>query len=42
MYALIETPYQEVGRKLKVETPHGLINAVVARLPLQKEPEPEE
>ena len=39
--ALIETPYQEVGRKLKVETPDGMIGAVVARLPLQKE-EPEE
>jgi len=39
--ALIETPYQEVGRKLKVETPGGMISAVVAKLPLQKE-EPEE
>lgn len=35
--ALIETPYQEVGRKLKVETPDGMIDAVVAKLPLKKE-----
>ena len=40
--ALIETPYQEVGRKLRVETPDGLINAVVAKLPLKKEEEPSE
>lgn len=39
--ALIETPYQDVGRRLKVETPEGLIDAVVAKLPLEKE-EPEE
>jgi len=37
--ALIETPYQEAGRKLKVETPDGLISAVVAKLPLEKEKE---
>lgn len=40
--ALIETPYQEVGRKLKVETPDGLIDAVVAKLPLEKEETAEE
>jgi len=40
--ALVETPYQDVGRRLRVETPDGLINAVVARLPLEKEPEDEE
>ncbi len=39
--ALIETPYQDVGRKLKVETPDGMIDAVVAKLPLQKETEEE-
>lgn len=39
--ALIETPYQEVGRRLKVETPDGMIHAVVAKLPLQKQPEEE-
>lgn len=40
--ALVETPYQDVGRKLRVETPDGLINAVVAKLPLEKEAPPEE
>ncbi len=40
--ALVETPYQDVGRRLKVETPNGLIDAVVAKLPLEKEPEEEE
>ncbi len=39
--ALIETPYQEVGRRLRVETPDGMIDAVVAKLPLEKEPEEE-
>jgi len=39
--ALIETPYQDAGRKLKVETPDGLIGAVVTKLPLKKEPEEE-
>lgn len=37
--ALVETPYQDAGRRLRVETPDGLINAVVARLPLEKEEE---
>lgn len=32
--ALVETPYQDEGRKLRVETPDGLIDGVVARLPL--------
>ena len=41
--ALVETPYQDAGRKLRVETPDGLIDAVVTRLPLEKkQEEPEE
>ena len=40
--ALVETPYQDAGRRLKVETPGGMIDAVVAKLPLQKKPETEE
>ena len=34
--AMIETPYQDVGRKLRVETADGMINAVVVKLPLEK------
>ena len=32
--ALVETPYQDVGRRLRVETPDGMIDAVVVKLPL--------
>lgn len=39
--ALVETPYQDVGRRLRVETPDGLIDAMVAKLPLEREPEEE-
>ena len=40
--ALVETPYQDAGRRLRVETPDGLIGAVVAKLPFEKQEEENE
>lgn len=41
--AMLEKPYQDAGRKLRVELPDRLIGAVVEELPLkEKEAEPEE
>jgi len=35
--ALVEKPYRDAGRKLRVETPEGLIDGVVTTLPLVRE-----